>query len=362
MQRCLPEEREQCRESVELITSSGNDLLTIINDILEFSKAESDQIEIESIPISLKETVAGVHTIMLERMKDKKNLTLEFTDEGGVPELILSDPTRLRQILNNLIGNAIKFTESGSVSVRYGAESGGLFVEVRDTGIGMTPNQLSRLFQPFSQADSTLTRRFGGTGLGLSISKRLAVLLGGDIHVASKEGEGSVFTLTLPIREPSAVDIRNRDEKLQKQTEYRLPTSSGIIDLTEGKPLLNVNILVVEDGRVNQIVITHQLTEAGATVTLADNGQTAIELIGTHESSGSPFDVVLMDMQMPIMDGYEATRRLRSDSYTRPIIAITAHALSGDCEKTLEVGCDAYISKPVNREQLIRTIFETCQK
>jgi two-component system CheB/CheR fusion protein len=225
----------------------------------------------------------------------------------------------------------------------------------------MTQDQMNRLFQPFSQADSTLTRRFGGTGLGLSISKRLAVLLGGDIQVTSREGKGSVFTLFLPIREPCAEDIRNRDEKLQKRKEYHPSTSSGIIKLTESKPLLNFNILVVEDGRVNQIVITHQLIEAGASVTLADNGQAAIELIGTHESGGTPFDIVLMDMQMPIMDGYEATRRLRSKGYTRPIIAITAHALSGDSEKTLEVGCNAYLSKPVNREQLIRTILEVCR-
>ena len=367
MQRCLPEERKQCQESVELITSSGNDLLTIINDILDFSKVESDQIEVESIPISLSETIEGIHSIMLDRLKGKDNLTLEFMDEGGVPELMLSDPTRLRQILNNLISNAIKFTETGTVTVRYGIESGTalaktvkqqnmLFVEVRDTGIGMTSDQLCRLFQPFTQADSTLTRRFGGTGLGLSIAKRLAVLLGGDILVTSQMDEGSVFTLRLPIREPSAEDIRNRNEKLQKRNEFRPSTSTKSIELTETKPLSGLAILVVEDGRVNQIVIMHQLTEAGASVTLAEDGQAAIESISTKESAGAPFDVVLMDMQMPIMDGYEATSRLRHGGYTLPIIAITAHALTGDSEKTLEVGCNAYLSKPVNREQLIRTI------
>jgi len=367
LQRCLPEEREQCRESVDLITNSGNDLLTIINDILDFSKVESDQIEMESIPVALKEIIESIHSIMQERLGNKENLTLEFTDEGGTPELILSDPTRLRQILSNLIGNAIKFTESGTVSVHYGAESTTnrkkmLFVEVRDTGIGMSSDQLERLFQPFSQADSSLTRRFGGTGLGLSISRRLAILLGGDIVVTSKVGEGSMFTLILPIREPCTEDIRNQNERRQKQSEYRAAAKSGMIELTDTKPLSGFHILVVDDGRINQIVISTQLTEAGSQVTQADNGQAAIESIGANESAGSPFDVVLMDMQMPIMDGYEATRRLRSDGYTKPIIAITAHALSGDCEKTLEVGCDAYLSKPVNGDQLINTILDICRK
>jgi len=371
IQRCLDEEREQCRKYVDLITNSGNDLLTIINDILDFSKVESDQIEVESIPVSLKEITDSVHSIMQERLSEKTALTLEFTDKGGIPPFVLSDPTRLRQILNNLIGNAIKFTESGTITVCYGTQAAGdhqeiqnmLFIAVRDTGIGMSPEQMNRLFQPFSQADSSLTRRFGGTGLGLSICKRLAILLGGDISVDSIEGEGSVFTLVLPIREPSAEDMRNWDEKRQKQTEYhRTATRSGIVESSKVIPLPDYNVLVVEDGRVNQIVLSAQLTEAGAQVTLADNGQVAITIISECETANKPFDVVLMDMQMPVMDGYEATRSLRNNGYTRPIIAITAHALSGDCEKTLEVGCDAYLSKPINRDQLIHTILEICQK
>ncbi|MCL2743065.1 MAG: ATP-binding protein [Planctomycetaceae bacterium] len=362
IQYCLPEEREQCRGYINMITSSGNDLLTIISDILDFSKVESNQVEVESIPVSFREIIKSVRTVMRERL-ESKNLTLECTDNGGVPELILSDPTRLRQILNNLVGNAIKFTESGTVTIRYGAEAeagkpAALFAAVQDTGIGMTSEQMNRLFQPFSQADSSLTRRFGGTGLGLSISKRLAILLGGDITVASEEGKGSIFTLLLPIRAPQAEDIRRRDEKLQKQLEF---TDSGIIELTETKPLSSFNILVVDDGRVNQIVLSAQLTDAGAEVTLADNGQTAIESIREHEAAGTSFDVILMDMQMPVMDGYEATNRLRSGGYTRPIIAITAHALSGDCEKTLAIGCNSYLSKPVNKEQLIHTILAACR-
>jgi len=364
LERCLPEERAQCRESIDLITSSGNDLLTIINDILDFTKVESDQVEVESIPVSFSELIGNIHSIMRERLDKKGNLTLEFTNEGGIPEFILSDPTRLRQILNNLVSNAIKFTASGTVAVRYGVEvtekANMLFVEVRDTGIGLTPDQLSRLFQPFSQADSSLTRRFGGTGLGLSISKRLAILLGGDIRVISKVGQGSVFTVVLPIRLPSAEDIRNQNGK--QHFEDRAATNTEKVELTEKNPLSGFNVLVVEDGRVNQIVISAQLTEAGAAVSLADNGQIAIETINVRESAGSPFNVVLMDMQMPVMDGYEATSRLRSNGYVRPIIAITAHALSGDCERTLEVGCDAYLSKPVNRDALVSTILEICRK
>jgi len=366
LERCLPEERAQCREAVDLIASSGNDLLTIINDILDFSKVESDQVEIETVPVSLREILESIRSIMQERLDKSEDLTLELINEDNVPELVLSDPTRLRQILSNLIGNAIKFTEAGTVTVRYGMETmaatpNRLFIEVRDTGIGMSPDQLSRLFQPFSQADSSLTRRFGGTGLGLSISKRLAVLFGGDIRVTSKEGEGSVFTLIFPCREPSAEDIRNHNEKRQKQVENRTTTNLKVIELNEAKPLSDFNILVVEDGRVNQLVISAQLTEAGSQVTLVGNGQEAIESVGKNEATGIPFDAILMDMQMPVMDGYEATRRLRNGGYTQPIIALTAHALSGDCEKTLEVGCDAYLSKPVDREQLIHTILEICQ-
>jgi len=363
MERCLPEERKKCRESIDLMTSSGNDLLTIINDILDFTKVESDQIEVESIPVSLEEIIESVRLTARERLIKNANLMLEFKNDGGVPQCILSDPTRLRQILNNLIGNAIKFTESGTVAVRYGmTQKKMLFVEVRDTGIGMTADQLSRLFQPFSQADTSLTRRFGGTGLGLSISKRLAILLGGDICVASVEGEGSVFTLVLPIREPCAEDIQNHDVKRQKNLEDHASMSTKMIELIKTKPLSGLNVLVVEDARVNQIVISAQLTEAGATVSLAGNGQIAIETINAKESADLPFDVVLMDMQMPVMDGYEATKHLRSDGYARPIIAITAHALSGDCEKTLAVGCDAYLSKPINGNQLISMILQMCRK
>jgi len=363
MERCLPEERDQCREAIDLITSSGNDLLTIINDILDFTKVESDQIHVESIPVSVGEIIDNLHTIMQARLVNQENLTLQFKDEGGFPELMLSDPTRLRQILGNLIGNAIKFTLSGTVSVRYGANREHmLFVEVRDTGIGMSPEQLSYLFQPFSQADSSLTRRFGGTGLGLSISKRLAILLGGDIRVTSTEGEGSVFTLIIPIREPSPEDIQNGNKKPQKHVDLHTVPNAEIVKPVGAKPLSGFNILVVDDGRINQIVISTQLTEAGATVSLAENGLAAIEAIAANETAGSPpFDVVLMDMQMPVMDGYQATSQLRNEGYVRPIIAITAHALSGDCEKTLEVGCDAYMSKPVNRDQLVATILEICR-
>ena len=365
MQRCLPEEKNECRESIDLITNSGNDLLTIINDILDFSKVESDQIEVESIPVSLHKIMESIHTIMQDRLDDKQGVRLEITDEGGVPEYILSDPTRLRQILSNLIGNAIKFTERGAVAVRYGVKPRGndiandasrvpLYVEIKDTGIGMSEEQLARLFLPFSQADSSLTRRFGGTGLGLSISKRLANLLGGDIIVSSKESVGSTFTLLLDARIPNENELKVIAS--QKANAAELDSSAGINEVT-AKPLVGYRILVVEDGRVNQIVLSTQLTDAGSQVTLAENGKIAIDTIQKNVAAGTPFDIVLMDMQMPIMDGYEATQHLRNLGYDRPIVAITAHSLSGDCEKTLKIGCDAYLSKPVDRGQLLQTIL-----
>ncbi len=365
MQRCLPEEREQCQESLDLIARSGNDLLTIINDILDFSKVDAEQVELESLPIELPRLVADVRAIMQDRFDAKPEVELVFVDAGTAPKWIQSDPTRMRQILVNLIGNAVKFTEKGTVRVRYGMKPGNdaltekvdssvLFFEISDTGIGMNANQIARLFQPFSQADSSLTRRFGGTGLGLSISKRLSVLLGGDIVVQSVPGQGSTFTFTC-----RPIVLNRLDEDVQNvernSTISDLAAASALPD-SAVKPLDHCRVLVVEDGRVNQIVISAQLHEVGADVVLAGNGQIALDLI--HDNTErSPFDVVLMDMQMPVMDGYEATLQLRHRGYKQPIIAITAHALSGDCEKTLEVGCNAYLSKPIDRDQLIQTIL-----
>ena len=376
LQRCLPDERTQCREAIDLIARSGNDLLTIINDILDFSKVDAQQIEVEAIPVSPREIVEDVRSIMRERLRDKPDVELEVIETDHVPDLILSDPTRLRQILVNLVGNAIKFTERGFVRIRYGLEQASgihpmpmpgdergepqiLFFEVADSGIGMTREQINRLFQPFSQADSSLTRRFGGTGLGLSISKRLAILLGGDILVESEPDLGSRFTLTLrPMFPSEKTDNSEEKRPTMPKTDTVSPAGIAMPENETDLPLADSRILVVEDGKVNQIVLSAQLREAGAEVVLADNGQMAIDRIHVDQEAGVMFDIVLMDMQMPVLDGYEATRQLRSENYPRPIIAITAHALSGDCARTLEAGCNAYLSKPIDYGQLVTLIRE----
>ncbi|MDR2756192.1 MAG: response regulator [Planctomycetaceae bacterium] len=376
MQRCLPEEREQCRKSLAQISYNGNDLLTIINDILEFSKADNEQqIKIEMVPVSPAQLIEDIVTILKSRMENK-SVVLTVSNNGQVPNFILSDPMRIRQILTNLIGNAIKFTEKGTVHVEYGIENAStilspvmkdtiimsdtelpvtqeplkhiLYFEVSDTGIGIAKKDLANIFQPFSQGDSSLTRRYGGTGLGLSVSKRIAELLGGDITVSSTFGQGSIFTFAFQVLTgKKETDFPGFSILPSKQAEFEPP-----------QPLLKgYRILVVEDGKVNQLVISSQLTEAGAEIVLAENGQIGIDKIKEMASLGMPFDIVLMDMQMPVMDGYKATALLRSQGYTRPIIAITAHALYGDREKTLEAGCDEYLAKPINREKLITMIL-----
>ena len=358
LQRCLPEELPQYKDTLRLISNSGNDLLTIINDILDFSKADNQQINLENIPISVRRLIENVYLTMQKRLGDNPNVDLIFEPVGPIPEKILGDPTRIRQILNNLIGNAIKFTKEGSIKVQYGldaeytqqdqdAESNllHLYFDITDTGIGIDKEGILRLFKPFSQADSSLTRRFGGTGLGLAISKRLAVMMGGDVTVKSKPGVGSTFRFTLVTTEFFGNTEDSTVEQLRPETSERA-----------GVRLDDCRILAVEDGRVNQIVISAQLKESGASIELADNGQIALEMIDAAEKANRPFDIVLMDMQMPVMDGYEATKILRKNGFTKPIIALTAHALSGDCEKTLEVGCNDYMSKPIDFVSLITKI------
>ncbi len=351
LKRCLPEERNQCEESVELIHRSGNDLLTIINDILDFSKVDSHLIEVESIPVSAEQLVEDVRSIMQHRLEAQPDVVLATERHGDVPDWILSDPTRLRQILVNLVGNALKFTESGSVRIDYGVNDDKMYFDVSDTGIGMTPEQVGRLFQPFVQAEASSTRRFGGTGLGLSISKRLAILLGGDITVSSTPGVGSTFHVTIRCCVPETAPTTKTKTS---------PDDLALVDWKSrgAKPLAGKRVLVVEDGRVNQIVISAQLHEVGADVVLAENGQVALDTIAAEMHLGHEFDIVLMDMQMPIMDGYEATTELRKRGFTKPIIATTAHALSGDCEKTLDVGCNAYLSKPVDHDRMVALILK----
>ncbi len=263
---------------------------------------------------------------------------------------VLSDPVRLKQILVNLVGNAIKFTEHGSVTVRAWTTPDhpkpSFVVEITDSGIGMTPEQMEGLFGAFSQADASVTRRFGGSGLGLRISRSLALLMGGDIAVRSTPCRGSTFSLTLPAEPAPAPESSHRSES------PRTPAPRS-------RPLAGKRIFLVEDGLDNQRLIDYQLRSAGADVTLFDNGLLALQALTENASStGSlrdppPCDLVVTDMQMPVMDGYTLASTLRQKGWTVPIIALTAHAMSDDAARCLAAGGDAYASKPINRQALI---------
>ncbi len=375
----------QTKTAVDTIQRNGKHLLAIINDILDISKIEADKMTIESLEVNLPVLMADLLNTMQVRAQ-AKGLELGFETQPNVPSYITTDPTRLRQILVNLIGNAIKFTEYGSVrvSARMNTTSSrSLLIDVIDSGIGMTAEQMSRLFEAFEQADTSTTRRFGGTGLGLRISKRLAEMLGGGISVAANPIEGSSFTLEIDIGEmgersgaqstvaaalETAADVASEctHEDTDRFVVTSLATSAEVqaepqSEIGFKQPLLGVSILLAEDGPDNQRLILHHLRKAGATVQLVQNGKLAVAAMtqaGDLESDlkgANEFDLVLMDMHMPIMDGYEATGLLRSKGVVIPIIALTAHAMDGDLQRCLEAGCNLRLTKPIDRSELIET-------
>ena len=350
-------------ETVETIRRNGEHLLNLINDILDVSKLDAGRMRVESIACCPGQIVNDVVTLMRVRA-DGKGLTLQTQLDGAVPRTIHSDPTRLRQILVNLVGNAIKFTEVGEVRIALSMisdEATGepqLAMRVMDTGIGMDAEAMSRLFQAFSQADESMTRRFGGTGLGLTISKRLAELLGGDIEVESEAGVGTTFTLRVGV---GNIDSDAMIVSVDEFIERRGDDSESIVQASSpgaALPLRNVRILLAEDGPDNQRLISFHMTKAGAQIHVASNGREACEVIQANLDATYPFDLVLMDMQMPEMDGYEATRTLRAAGIDLPIIALTAHAMAGDRQRCLDAGCDEYATKPIDRVKLVELIRE----
>ncbi len=335
------------------VRRNGEHLLEIINDILDISKIEAGKLGVERMPCSPVNIVAEVLSLMQVRA-DAKNLTFHTEYIREIPETINSDPTRLKQILVNLVGNAIKFTETGGVRlITRLADSkrpATIQFDVIDTGIGLTDEQIGKLFKPFSQADTTTTRKFGGTGLGLMISKRLAQMLGGDLIVYSKPGEGSTFRVTVGTGSLSGVAMLQDPAA----ATVAIPVKTDSPQTESGK--LNCRILLAEDGPDNQRLISFLLRKAGAQVTVVENGKLAVEEIEKANASGNPYDVILMDMQMPVMDGYEAVGLLRQKKYSKPIIALTAHAMAGDRQKCMDAGCDDYATKPVDRKKLITLI------
>jgi CheY-like chemotaxis protein len=297
--------------------------------------------------------------LLRQRAADKQ-LDFQAVCHGAIPERVETDPTRLRQVLINLLANAIKFTERGHVRLdlrmsHTTPDRPRLEFEVSDTGIGMTEEHCQRVFEPFTQADPSTARRFGGTGLGLAISKRLVELLGGQISVSSQVGVGSVLRFWIETGLLDGVPMVHAPPRRMKGGRVPQPTAPAATPPREVGPL-SCRILLAEDGPDNQRFMQTVLSRAGAAVTLVENGRAAVEAALKAKRDGSPFEVILMDMQMPEMDGYEATRFLRAQGYQGRIVALTAHAMTGDRQRCLDVGCDDYATKPIQRHVLLETV------
>jgi signal transduction histidine kinase/CheY-like chemotaxis protein len=335
-----PAERDEC---LRTIRRSGEQVLTIVNDILDLSKIEAGRMTTENIPCCVVEVIGDVASLF-RRVAVNRGLFFEVKYKDPIPDQVRTDPARLRQVLMNLVGNAVKFTERGGVRlivdvVRETGAAPLLRVQVIDTGIGLSKEVAGTLFQPFIQGDVSTTRRFGGTGLGLTISKHFAELLGGGIKIESEVGKGSTFTLTVATGSLAGVRMLTGVEEASRSSKQ----PEGV-----KAPRLNgLRFLVGEDGLDNQQIILFHLREVGAEVTLAENGKIAVQLATEMAEKNRPFDLILMDMQMPVMDGYTATKTLRDRRYTGPIVALTANAMAHDREKCLTAGCNGFITKPI---------------
>jgi PAS domain S-box-containing protein len=331
---------------VEIFRRAGDNLLRLINDILDLSKVEASQLELERTAFSLADLIGKVKE-MVVMPADDKGLTLLCEIAPEVPDGLIGDPTRLRQILVNLLGNAIKFTESGTVALRIALDGDafttrGIRFSVSDTGIGIPHEQLSSIFERFTQADSSTTRKYGGSGLGLTISRRLVELMGGRVSVESVVGRGSTFAFAIPLEVSTA-------------SALRVPAAAGT-ETAEG--LRPLRILLVEDSTDNRTITLAYLRDTPYRVDIATNGAVAYE-----KFIAAGYDLVLMDRQMPVMDGLTATRKIRAweqenEQAVTPIVALTAAALKGDREKCLAAGCTAYLTKPIKQDVLLQAIRE----
>jgi signal transduction histidine kinase/CheY-like chemotaxis protein/HPt (histidine-containing phosphotransfer) domain-containing protein len=339
-------DEQERTDFLKTIRSSGKHLLQLLNDVLDISKIEAGQMQVETITCSPHQLLAEVVSVLRVPAR-KKGIALDYRWETGIPETIQSDPHRLKQLLMNLVNNAIKFTDEGNVLVIAKLIESGkkplVQFQVRDSGIGIAPEKLESIFHPFVQADSSVTRKYGGTGLGLAISYRIAKSLGGDLTVESNVGHGSAFTVTVEAGDLTGVTITARPPVAIAGDIGRQASGSASLE--------GLKILLVDDGETNRKLISLFLTRSGATVELAENGAMAL-----HAAEQTPFDIILMDMQMPVMDGYTATVRLRETGYHGPIVALTAHAMKGDREKCEASGCSGYLAKPVNMDELVSTV------
>ncbi|MCL2701787.1 MAG: ATP-binding protein [Phycisphaerae bacterium] len=346
-------------DRLAVVHRNGRHLLGLINDILDLSKIEAGKLVLETRPCSVPTVIADTVSTLRVRAAEK-GIELRVKYATPLPEKVQLDDHRLRQILVNLLGNAVKFTSRGYVSVttthlpHWHQHGPAIQIEVRDTGIGIRPEKLALVGQPFYQADASTSRRYGGTGLGLAIVRTLVEAMGGELVMASTEGHGSCFTFTLPaetlagarmLESPADVAPIDATPPAANTTADDRPAATEL-------PLEGMRILLAEDGPDNQVLIRALLQRAGAEVDLVDNGRSAC-----HCALVQPYDVILMDMQMPLMDGYEAASSLRASAYTRPIIALAAHAMSSDRQRCLDAGCSEYLTKPIDRAALIQTIL-----
>jgi len=328
------------QEYVTTAHKSAHSLLTILNDILDLSKIEAGKLNIELIPLDLREIVGELVTLHTMTAEEKV-IQLSADIDEQLPQVLIGDPTRIRQILANLISNALKFTEKGRVLIRISVVSSegnnaDIRMAVEDTGVGIQEEVIGKLFNEFTQADGSTTRKYGGTGLGLAIVKQLVEMMHGQFGVESVPGKGSTFWFRVPL-EISA------EQAIKQSPEQEL----------ELKGQLSGHVLLVEDNPINQMVAQKMLEKIGVESTLAADGQEALNMLEQGE-----FDAVLMDCQMPVMDGFEATRRIREQSqlFELPVIAMTANVMEGDREKCLEAGMNDYIGKPVIQMDLKKTL------
>jgi PAS domain S-box-containing protein len=329
---------EKARNAFEKILTSGNQLLGVVNEILDFSKIDAGKLHVEASEMSLGDALDRALELVADRA-GAKGLDLRLEKAADLPPSCIGDPLRLGQVLLNLLTNAVKFTEAGSVTLSAALQGGQLVFRVTDTGIGMTPDQLGYVFNPFQQADGSTTRKFGGTGLGLAICKRLVELMQGEIRVESTVGAGSLFEVRLPYIEPAP----------HPATGHARPVT------LPDKPLAGISILLAEDDPINQLMLEVNLEEDGAHLVIVGDGATAVERV--IADGPQAYDIVLMDLQMPVMDGYEATRRILELAPGLPIIGQTAHAFDEDREKCLAAGMAAHIAKPIDPQALVTLVL-----
>ncbi|HEV2688410.1 MAG TPA: ATP-binding protein [Bryobacteraceae bacterium] len=330
-------------EELQSAQSCAQSLMALLNEILDLSKIEARKMTLERVPFDVRALVDGCVKSQQPRVA-RSGVALHSEISPDVPQQLVGDPLRIRQILSNLLSNAVKFTEQGSVSVRIAGDcsaSGFLLrITVEDTGAGIPADKLNAIFEEFTQADGSVSRKYGGTGLGLTIARKLVEMHGGHIHVQSEVGRGTTFVVTLPCE----TDLEGLERTIETASE------------TQGNAPAPGRILIVEDNQVNQKVVVSVLRKRGYSIELANDGQEALAKLESNDA----YDLVLMDVQMPVLDGLETTRLIRKDPRWRhlPVVAMTAHAMYGDKEKCLAAGMSGYISKPVHPAHLLHTVDE----